>query len=1126
MKRKILYLIKMVSKNLLYGSILQCMFLTTLLANDSKAQIKPIDETFLRMANREWSLKEIFQNLESKTEYVFIFPDDLLKDKEPVTLKAGKQSVNDILVQVAQSTKLKFRQVNNSIFVGGLNTLPQSEEITINIDFAEITGKVVDQDGVPIPGATVIVEGTSTGAATDIEGNFSIEASEGSVLLFSFIGYQSQRVTVGNQTTLTVTLTEDQSSLDEVLVVGYGTQKKVNVIGSVSQISAKNIENRPVTQLSQAITGQMPGVTVIQRSGRPGESGGSIRVRGVGSFGATPDALVLIDGIPGTMNDINPDDVQSISVLKDASSAAIYGARAANGVILVTTKDGKDSKLSVSYNGYVGFNQPTQLPQFANSWEYAEMYNIASESNSFSPEDIERYRSQNDLDNYPNTRFLDEIFSRSGIQTGHTLTLNGGNNSHKYFLSGGILNQDGIIEKNNFKRYNFRLNLESDLGKNVKLNTRLFGSFEERNEPQATANKGGELSNELIQNAIRYPAIFLGQASNGDFGIGPESGGTPVSWMQSDSYLRNPRTRTGLNMKLDWNPVEGLTFSAIGGYTFALLEQRSYLASQRLNPDVFHQQSYLNQFSNKEIFQTTQFLGEYAKTINKNSFSGLIGYSFENQMNTFLNGYRQDFPSNDYTVIGMGGVDNQRVGGFDEEWAIQSVFSRVRYSYDDKYLFESTVRYDGSSRFPENNKYAFFPSMALGWRISDENFLKNENWLSDLKLKASWGMLGNQNIGNYPYQVVLDSGRDYPFGGTMSTGAAYSMFRDATIRWESTETLDFGIESSFFDGKLSLDVTYFDRYTRDILFQPTASVSSILGVGIGEVNTGEARNHGWEFNLLHRNRINDFEYSIGGNFSIINNEVLSLGLGNVEQPNGMVGNGSNLFVGYPMEMYYGYVSDGVFLNAEDIASWPNQSPITPNPRPGDVRYVDIFGVDGVPDGRVDPTFDRTYLGSRIPRYTFGFNFSSKYRSFDISVFAQGVAGVKGLLNNYAGWAFFNLGNIQQWQMDGRFDPNNPVRYPDYPRLEEITNAGTPNTVLSDFWVVDASYLRIKNLQVGYTLPQPVISKFGIQSARFYLSGENLFSFSGYWPGWDPEVNTGGAYYPILATYTLGVNVRF
>ncbi len=1006
--------------------------------------------------------------------------------------------------------------------IDDFNPVVQTQDVDVTV-----TGTVRDEAGEPIPGVTVSVPGTTMGTATDLSGEYALTVPEGSDLVFSFIGYVSQTIPVGDQTVIDVVLQEDMASLDEVVVVGYGTQKKVNVIGSVSQVSAADIENRPVPQITQALTGQMPGVTVTQRSGRPGESGGTIRVRGVGSFGAAPNALVIIDGIPGNLNDINPNDIQSVSVLKDASSAAIYGARAANGVILVTTKSGSEGKLTISYNGYVGFNEATELPDFVNSWEYAEMYNIASGSNSYTAEDIANFRSQADPDNYPNTRFMDYLFSRKGVQTGHTLTLNGGGNAHKYFLSGGYLNQDGIIERNNYRRYNLRLNLDSDLGNNFSLNTRLSGSFEERNEPQATANRGGEMANQLIQNAIRYPAVYLGQASNGDFGIGPESAGTPISWLQSASYLTNPRSRMSVNMKLDWNPLEGLVFSAIGGYNFALLEERSYLASQRLNDEVFHAQSYLNQSSDKEIFRTAQFLGEYSKSFNNNSnLDFLLGYSFENQLITYFNGYRQDFPSNDYTVIGMGGADSQRAGGYDDEWAIQSLFSRLKYNYNEKYLFEATVRYDGSSRFPENNKYALFPSMAFGWRMSEEDFLRNVNWLSDLKLKASWGILGNQNIGNYPYQQVLNSGRNYPIGGSISTGAAYATYKDENIRWESTETTDFGVEAGFFDGKFTVNATYFNRMTTDILFRPSASVSSVLGVGISETNTGEARNSGFEFDFGYRNRGGDFEYSIVGNFSIINNEVITLGLGNVEQPNGFIGNGSNLFIGYPMEMYYGYQTDGVFLNEEDVANWVVQTAVNPNPQAGDIRYKDISGPDGVPDGKVDPTYDRAYLGSRIPKNTFGLNLGFKYKNLDFSALLQGTAGVRGLLEGYAGWAFYNLGNIQRWQMEGRFDPANPERHPDYPRLEVVTNSGTPNTVLSDFWVIDASYLRVKNLQLGYMFPQPLIERVGLGSARLYLSGENLLSFDFYRKGWDPEINTGGAYYPILATYTLGLNIKF
>lgn len=990
-----------------------------------------------------------------------------------------------------------------------------------------LTGKIIDEKGEGIPGASVLIKGTGKGTSSAGDGTFTLDGvEESSVIIISFVGYVTQEITAGNQTTLNVTLVSDQRLLNELIVVGYGEQKKVNVIGSVSQIGSEAIENRPVTQVAHAITGQMPGVTVTVGSGRPGDNGGTIRVRGVGSFGATPDALILVDGIPGKLNDISPDDIQSISVLKDASSAAIYGARSANGVILVTTKNGGSGKATISYNGYVGFNKPTQLPDFVNSWEYAEMFNIASGTTAYSAEDIAKFRSQSDPDHFPNTKFLDMLFSEKGIQTGHTISINGGNERAKYFLSGGYINQDGIVPKNNFRRYNVRLNLENELGKHFKLTTRIGASSQLRNEPQATGNKGGELTDQLIQNAVRYPAVFLGQASNGDFGIGPESGGTPVSWIASPSYFKNPQNRLTTNMKLNWQPIEGLNFSAIGGYNFALLERVSYNASQRLNANLNLAQSQLNQDRNKEIYKTLQFVGEYSKSFGKNNVDFLLGYSFENEQSDYMSGYRQGFPSNDYTAIDMGGADNQQVSGYAEQWAIQSYFGRLRLNRNEKYLFETTLRYDGSSRFPDDNKNAVFPSAAAGWRLSEEQFLKRVSWLSNLKLKASWGILGNQNIGNYPYQTVLTSGRNYPFGSGITTGAAYSTYKDANIKWESTETTDFGIETEFFNKKLGFNATWFNRNTTDILFQPSASISTVLGVTLSETNTGEARNKGWEFDGFYRDRVGKLNYSLGGNFSIIQNKVVSLGLGNVQQPNGLVGNGSTLFNGFPMEMYYGYLSDGVFLDQGDVDTWPNQATITPGARAGDIRYRDISGPNGVPDGKVDATYDRTYLGSRIPKYTYSFNADLRYKSFDFSLFLQGASGVQGQLNNYAGVAFFNLGNIQRWQMDGRFDPANPQRYPEYPRLEVVTNSGTPNTVQSDFWVQNASYLRVKNVQLGYSMPASILNKVKINRLRLYVSVENPLTWSKYREGWDPEINTGGPYYPILSTYTFGVNIKF
>ncbi len=1110
---------------------LQCTFVLAFgglsLASDGMAQQVLDQRITVQVKNKPMST--VLQSLEKAAKVRFAYIPQLITAGQKLSVEAENETLRSVLDRVLLPNGLAYEVSDNFIVLKKLESkssfktternAPESADVSVS-------GKITDEKNSPLPGVSVVLKGTQRGTATNTSGEYTLNVPDQSaVLVFSFVGYKSQEVTVGSQSSIDLSLLPDDNALDEVVVVGYGTQKKVNVIGSVSQITSENIENRPVTQVSQAITGQMPGVTVTQSTGRPGASGGTIRVRGVGSFGATPDALVLIDGIPGSMNDVNPNDIKTISVLKDASSAAIYGARSANGVVLITTKLGVSDKLSVSYDGYTGFNSPTKLPDFVNSWEYADMFNIASGSNSFSADDIAKYKSQSDPDNYPNTRFLEDLLSRNGHQTQHTITLNGGNENNKFFLSGGILQQQGIVPKNNFSRFNQRLNLQNKIGRNLELITRLSGSISKREEPQATGNKGGDLPSQLIQNAVRYPAIFLGQASNGDFGVGPESGGTSKAWLQSDSYFRAPNYRFGINTKLDWKPLAGLTLSAIGGYNFTLLERRSYLASQRLNDQVTLNQSSLDQFSNKEIYKTMQFIGDYNKDIGHHSFGALIGYAFEQQDYSYFDGYRQNFPSNQYTVLDLGGLENQQSGGYDAAWAIQSLFSRLKYSFMEKYLFEVTVRNDGSSRFPSGQKYALFPSAAVGWRIAQEPFMKSLNWLSDLKLKASYGVLGNQNIGNYPYQQVLAAGRNYPFGSTLNVGAAYSNYTDPNIKWESTKTFDFGVESAFFNNKLTFNVTYFDRQTSDILFKPSSSVSSVLGVTIGETNTGGMSNKGWEFDFGHRNRFKDFSYSINGNFTIINNKVVTLGLGNVNQPNGLVGNGTDLFIGYPMQMYYGYVSDGVFLNPDEIKQWPDQTKVTPKAQAGDFRYKDISGPDGVPDGKVDPTYDRTYLGSQIPKYTFGTNLGFTYKSFDFSAFLQGVSGVSGRLDGYAGFAFNNLGNIQRWQMDGRFNPDNPTRYPDYPRLEVISNSGTPNTVVSDFWTLDASYLRIKNMQIGYSLPEKWLKPIRVSRTRIYASAENLLTFSKYRQGWDPEINGGGSYYPILRTITFGINLK-
>ena len=1064
------------------------------------------------------TLEEAIKTIEANTQFVFFFSNSAVDMTKHVDLNVKNGNIKEVLNQILSS--YKYRIEDNKIVL--LGEVQQD---------GKIWGVVSDAFG-PIAGANVVVKGTTNGTITDMDGRFSLDAPKGAKLQISYIGYITKELTVDTKTDYVIELVEDSQALEEVVVVGYGTEKKVNVIGSIAQIGSEKLENRSTPQLSNVLTGQMAGVTVIQRSGRPGNSGGEIRVRGVGSFGGESnksDALVLIDGSPGKLNDVSSEDVESISVLKDASTAAIYGSRAANGVILVTTKTGKEGKVSVGYNGYVGFNTPTALPEFVDTWQYATLYNEAVGREAYTQEEIQKFRDGSDPDHYANARYLDEVFSRKGLQTGHDVTINGGNAENKYMVSFGYLKQNGIVEKNDYQRYNARVNLINEILPGLKLTSRLSGVYGNRKEPMAPGGDDADNMLVLIQKALRFPGLTPTILSDGSFGAGRELHGTPAGWIKSDSFYENPEFSLNANVRLDYNPVKDLLLSAIGAYTYTNGEERTYRSTMKLSGDRVLGPSELKHKMGKTIYKTFQATAEYNKTIGEHTFGILAGYSWEQEDYRYVQGSRDKFPGNDLPYLNAGSPDNQKSEGTGNAWAIQSGFGRLRYNFNERYLFESTVRYDGSSRFPQSKKFGFFPSVAAGWRLSEENFFKeNESlgFISNLKLKVSWGRLGNQNIGNYPYQSVYELGQNYPFGDTYTQGAAVTTAVDPTIKWEETETIDGGLEAVFWNGLLSVNASYFNRRTYDILYKPSGSVSTILGQKISEMNTGELKNFGWEFEVGHRNKIGDVSYNVNANLSIIKNKLTTLGVGNVEQLNGMVGNGSDLFIGYPIQMYYGYVSDGVFLDENDIKSWYDQSKVTPNPQPGDIRYKDISGPDGVPDGKIDPNYDRVYLGSRIPKFTFGLNLGVDYKGLDLSVLLQGVAGVTGMLDGFAGWAFRGDGNIQKWQAEGRFDPANPTRYPAYPRLEDLSNSTTPNIVTSDFWTQDASYIRLKNIQLGYTFPKKMLQAAKISNLRVYVQAENPLCWNKYKPGWDPEINTSGNYYPILATYTFGVNFKF
>ncbi|WP_227740358.1 TonB-dependent receptor [Salegentibacter sp. BLCTC] len=1075
------------------------------------------------------TIKEVFREIEDLSEFRFLYNQNKVDVNRKVSLNAYKKPISDILDSLFSETDIYFKVKKKQIILKEGKPKEKLIPGTSNVmqETITVTGTVTEAEtGMPIPAANILEKGTSNGVMSDFDGNFSIKVSADAILQISYIGYATKEVNVNDRNEIDIVLEEDAAALEEVVVVGYGTQRKGSVIGAVSQLNSKNIEDRTVPNITQSLTGQMPGVTVIQRSGRPGSSGGELSIRGVGSFGANANPLVLIDGIPGDLSQVNSNDVESVSVLKDAAAAAIYGSRAANGVVLVTTKNGKKGKLDVKYQGYVGFQQATQLPEMVDSWEYAELYNEAIGDDVYTSEDIQKFKQGNDLDNYPNSKFVESVFKRNPIQTSHNFQINGGSEATRYLVSLGYLNQKGLLEDNNYSRYNLRLNLINEINEKLTLTTRLSGTQEITEEP---APPGGiEFDNmmAIINEAVRVPAIYAGQFSDGDFGTGHAQMGTPLSFIESESFYTNKPFNFNANMKLDWNILKSLKLSLIGGYEKNTRKSKRFLASQRLNANLLLGPASLRQIYDESSYRTIQGIMEFDKKFGDHDIEILAGYSFEDNHYEIMNGFRDKLPSNNLHEINVGSPEGQQINGTANEWALQSFFGRAKYEFRKKYLFESTMRYDGSSRFPKNKKYAFFPSFAIGWKLSEERFFTDAlPWIDDFKLKASYGKLGNQNIGNYPYQTVFSSGYDYPFGGSLHPGVAITNITDSNLHWESTTSHNVGGDFTLLNNNLDFSINYFIKKTTDILYKPSSSISSILGKEISETNTGSLRNEGWEFMMSYNKSWNDFRISLSPNFSIIHNKVQDLGVGNIQQPNGLVGNGNDLFIGYPMNIYYGYVADGLYRDDDAIANGADVSKINPQPKPGDIKYKDISGPDGVPDGQVDAKYDRKILGSRIPKYTFGFNLGANYKNFDFNVLFQGVGGVKGRLSGYAGTAFYNTASIQRWMKENRWTLENPNPNASYPRLEIVSNQGTPNTLESSYWILNASYLRLKNVRIGYKLPSELLNKWKVKNIRFYLSGENIITWDKYPQGWDPEINSGGQFYPILSNYTLGVTIN-
>lgn len=992
----------------------------------------------------------------------------------------------------------------------------------------KISGIVTDTDGSTLPGVSVIVKGTTTGATTGIDGDYVLAVPQGaSVLVFSFVGMKSQEVAIAGKSKINVTLEQETVGLDELVVIGYGTQKKVNVTGSVAVVDSEVLENRASTSTVAALQGTAPGVTISRSSGAPGAEGYSIQIRGLASVNNS-SVLVLIDGIQGSLSAIQPEDIESISVLKDAAAAAIYGSKSAGGVILVTTKKGEEGKIKVNYNGSYTINSPARMPERLPMGELAVMQNLsrrnAGIADAWSAEQIEKI---NDPDlwyeadpNKPNSwkwygdfDYMDLMLNKTVPQQNHNLSVSGGTSALTYRLSASYYEKDGLLKygADDNKKYSFRANLSSDINKYVRLETNM-SYF--KNKTLLPGQKNVEGSYSAMYDIINIRGLYPMFTPNGE----PYQivGGLVSGTKEYDD------NRYQINSKLTiTDVVPGLKFTAIGGFR---QDVNNYFKHVNKIPTHgadgstiigwVNRNDNVSRYNKNILKKEFQAMVDYDFSLDKHKFHVLGGYSYEDYRYERWSGSASGLINDNLYSFSWTDVETQRLSDDINTSALQGVFGRFNYNYADKYLVEANVRYDGSSRLAKENRYHLFPSFSAAWRVSNEEWFKVP-LVTDFKIRGSWGQLGNGDVlGSYDYIAMLSINKNLILGGEQTQYTAQGTLASADKTWETIETSNIAFDLGLFDNKLTFTGEYFVKRNKDMLAY--MAYPSVIGIGVPTANVGELKTWGWEALITWKQKIKDFSYHISVNIDDNQNELVSY------YGKDIVKEGINkLIEGMPINSIYGYRADGMFQNQEELDNHVFQSNITGI---GDLRYKNLNGDDKINSGNetVEDHGDLEYLGNTSPRYNFGINLGAEYKGFDFSMFFQGVgkrsfyANKSDIMPFYASW--FNPTTIHRdyWTEDNR------DAY--FPRLYE---KGYHNYKVSDHWMQDGAYIRLKNIQLGYTLPADLTRKAGIERVRVYCSGQDLWESTNTFDQYDPEMPSNASYrYPFTRGFTMGANITF
>ena len=1079
-----------------------CIF--QLMATNTEAQ-----NAIMKLETNVISIGQLINQIEKQTDYLVVFRNREVDTERTIRVQEKSGKVISYLKDAFEGTDISYEFTNKYILLSKKN---HSDAVNDNQQLnRKITGTVKDNNGEPVIGANVSVKGTTNGTITDVDGNFSLEnISDNDIIVISYIGYTSQEIKAGKQTSLKIILKEDTQAIDEVVVVGFGTQKKVNLTGSIGTVKTDEVlKSRPVTNVQELLAGSVPGMVVSKGSGAAG-SGASINIRGTSTIGNSSGVLVLIDGMPGNIYTLNPNDIESVSVLKDAASAAIYGSRAANGVVLVTTKTAKATERpTVEFSSNIGIQNPQFKLDFIGSEDFMRLYDQAMINDGkdaiYGEQGIQDLRAGKYVDN----KWYKEIYKKNTIINNTHLALSGKERSIAYRFSISNDYQDGNLPNNNYNRLIFKPDMRFQILKNLEAHASL--QYTQTNIKNPNGGTTGWQSQ-----AARISPITPIRNSDGSYAAGGAMGGNPIAGVNESGYSKERHKEMMAIFDVTYSPLKDWNIKGnIATYshntttknrvsTYYLYDEEGNIAKTE------NRVSSLKETNTYNFRTQLQFTTDYSfKIASDHNFKVLAGYSQEYYKSDGFWASRDNMPFDNVDVLNTGSSNKQNgsADGDGNEYAndvaVQSWFGRLNYDYQGKYLFEASLRADGSSRFAKNHRWGVFPSFSAGWNLHRESFMiETNNWLSELKIRASWGVLGDaEKVGYYPTAQILSyDPKIYAFNDKLVGGAYNNIAVNQNITWEESKYTNIGLYFGLFDQRIKLSADYFINMRDNILYRPP--VPSEFGLNAPYSNLLKMKNQGMDIMAGYQDGNGDFHWGIDVNLSYSKNKVLEMG-----DSERWIENNTVTYLNDRYQLPFGYEAIGLFQSEEEIANSPNQG----NVLPGNIKYKDQNG-DNIIDGE-----DRVVLNRKIP-LNFGMNLSFGYKDFDFSLNMYGKLNTKKYLQGYEGWAFYLTDNARPMHLDAWSESNPDASYP---RLTLTNTSNDYDSRYNSFWLRTADYLKIQNVQVGYTVPQSVLERVNIKYLRVYLSGQNLATITGY-DGFDPE----GGWYPLARTFSFGFNLQF